>query len=69
VKDHLLSTISQWRLDALAIMNIEAKFVRKLNFTEFIDEFAVLKACKRDLWSSDSLSSKPLARTFSNIVS
>jgi len=69
VKNQLRLTMSQPRLDSLAIINIEAKFVRKLNFTEFIDEFAVLKACKRDLWSSDSLSSKPLARTFSNIVS
>jgi len=49
VKNHLRSTMSQSRLDALAIMNIEAEFVRKLNFTELIDEFAVLKARKRDL--------------------
>jgi len=41
--------MSQSRLDALAIMNIEAEFVRKLNFTDLIDEFAVLKARKRDL--------------------
>jgi len=41
--------MSQSRLDALAIMNIEAEFDRKLNFTELFDEFAVLEARKRDL--------------------
>jgi hypothetical protein len=41
--------MSQSRLNALAIMSIEAEFVRKLNFSELIDEFALLKARKRDL--------------------
>jgi len=30
-------------------MKIEAEFVQKLNFTELIDEFAILKARKREL--------------------
>jgi len=48
VKNHLRATMAQSRLDALAIMCIEAEFVRDLDFSELIDEFAALKTRRRD---------------------
>ena len=44
IKTYLRSSIAQDRLDALAMISIEAEEVRKLSIDKIIDEFAEKKA-------------------------
>ena len=48
IKNFLRSTMSEIRLDDLAILCIECDFMELLNFEHIIDEFANLK-CRRKL--------------------
>ena len=49
IKTYLRSTMSQYRLNGLAIMSIENLIGRSLNYDQLIDNFADAKARKRPL--------------------
>lgn len=49
VKSYLRSKMTNDRLNSLAILAIEAQLVRSLNYTEIIDDFATLKARRKQL--------------------
>ena len=44
IKTHLQTTMSQERLNGLAMISIENKYLDKLNFNNLIEEFALKNA-------------------------
>lgn len=49
VKNYLRATICQERLDGLSLLNIEHDLVNRIDYNDIIDDFAGLKARKRQL--------------------
>ena len=48
IKNYLRSTVAQERLHELALPSIDQDIARQLNLTEVIDQFAEMKARKKD---------------------
>lgn len=46
LKPYLRSTMSQERLNGLAILSIESQFLADINYDKIIDEFASKNACR-----------------------
>ena len=49
IKNHLRSTMSQERLNGLALLSIEKEFAEEIDYDSFIKQFASIKARKINL--------------------
>ena len=50
IKNELRSTMAQKRMNVLSLMSIESDILRKIDFTCVVEDFALRKSCKINVW-------------------
>lgn len=52
MKNYLRSTMSQERLNSLALLTIESDLTSSLEYEDIIDDFSRIKSRKKSMWTT-----------------